>query len=201
VQVLVVCGSLQARSANRAVLDVVRGQAATVGSVVEEFTSLRDVPPFDPDHGDEPGPAVTALRAAIGAADAVVIAGPEYAGSLSGVVKNALDWIVGSGELYGRVVGVLSAGTTGGVHAREELVRTLVWQGAHVVESLGVAAPRTKSDAEGRVTDPATLDALATFTHSVLAAADAGAAERLGQVRRVAEAAGVDPARVMEAGS
>jgi chromate reductase len=200
VRLLVVCGSLQARSANRAVLDVVREQAGAAGVEVDEFTSLREVPPFDADRGDEPGPAVTALRDAMTAADAVVIAGPEYAGSLSGVVKNALDWIVGSGELYGQVVGVVSAGTTGGVHAREVLVRTLVWQGAHVVANLGVAAPRTKSDGEGRVTDRATLDAIASFTHSVVVATDADVAERLGQVRRVAEAAGIDPARVVEAG-
>lgn len=196
VRVLLLCGSLQAHSANRAVLEVVRERAEAVEADVEEFAFLRDVPPFDPDRGDEPGPAVTTLRDAIAAADAVVIAGPEYAGSLSGVVKNALDWIVGSGELYGKVVGVVSAGTTGGVHAREVLVRTLVWQGAQVVASLGVEAPRTKSDAHGRITDPATLTGLATFTDAVLGASALAPADRVELRLGVAEAAGVDPARI-----
>lgn len=196
--VLLLCGSLQARSANAAALDVVRDRAVATGATVIDFAALRGVPPFDPDHGDDPGDAVTALRAAIGAADAVVIAGPEYAGSLGGALKNALDWIVGSGELYGRIVGVVSAGTTGGVHAREVLVRTLVWQGAQVVASLGIEAPRTKSDAAGRFTDPDTVTAVAALTDSVLGASALHAADRLALRRRVADAAGVDPARIAD---
>ncbi len=196
VVLLLVCGSLQARSANAAVLDVVRERAVAAGATVMDFAALRDVPPFDPDHGDDPGDAVVTLRAAISAADAVVVAGPEYAGSLSGVLKNALDWIVGSGELHRRVVGVVSAGTTGGAGAREVLVRTLLWQGAHVVAGLGVDAPRTKSDADGRIVDPDTVAAIGALTDAVLAAPDLPPAARTALVRVMAEAAGVDPARV-----
>lgn len=196
VVLLLVCGSLQARSANAAVLDVVRARAVAAGSTVIDFAALREVPPFDPDRGDDPGDAVEALRGAIGAADAVVIAGPEYAGSLAGTVKNALDWVVGSGELYRKVVGVVSAGTTGGPHARAVLVRTLLWQGAHVVAGLGVEAPRTKSDAAGRIVDPATVGAIETLTDSVLAAPDRTPVDRIALVRAMAETAGVDPARV-----
>ena len=62
-------------------------------------------------------------RRRIAAADAVLIAAPEYAGALAGTIKNALDWIVGSGELYAKPVAVLSAGTTGGSFARQHLSR------------------------------------------------------------------------------
>ena len=196
VVVLLLCGSLQERSANAAVLDVVRQRAVATGATVIDFAALREVPPFDADRVDAPGDAVDALRTAIGAADAVVIAGPEYAGSLAGALKNALDWIVGSGELYGRVVGVVSAGTTGGVHAREVLVRTLVWQGAQVVGSLGIEAPRTKSGADGRFTDAETVAAIAALTDVVLGASARSAADRLALRRTVAEVAGVDPARI-----
>lgn len=196
VVVLLLCGSLQRLSANAAVLDVVRERAVAAGTTIIDFAALRDVPPFDPDHGDDPGDAVTMLRGAVGVADAVVIAAPEYAGSLAGVLKNALDWLVGTGELYQRVVGVLSAGTTGGVYAREALVRTLVWQGAHVVASLGVEAPRTKSDADGRITDPDTMDAIGALTDVVLRAVELDPAERATLRRAVAEGAGVDPARI-----
>ena len=70
---------------------------------------------------------------------------------MSGVLKNALDWLVGSGELYRKPVAVLSAATSGGLHARATTTRTLTWQGAHVIEELGIAGPRAKID-QGRVT-------------------------------------------------
>lgn len=105
--------------------------------------------------------AVLAFRAGIRGADAVLLAAPEYAGAIAGVVKNALDWIVGSGDLYGKAVALLSAGTSG-VFARRDLMRTLRWQGAHVVASLGIEAANTKSmshsDGSRRITDPNTLN-------------------------------------------
>jgi len=86
-----------------------------------------------------------------------VVATPEYAAAIPGMLKNALDWVVGTGELYSKPIAVISAGTTGGEHARKQLVRSLTWQGGHVVASLAVAAPLTKSDADGRFTDQATI--------------------------------------------
>jgi NADPH-dependent FMN reductase len=92
-----------ADSANRAALDVARASLSAGGVEVSAFEGLGSIPPMNPDHGDDPGEAVQALRAQIGAADAVLIAAPEYAGdAIAGVVKNGLDWIVGAGDLYGK---------------------------------------------------------------------------------------------------
>jgi NAD(P)H-dependent FMN reductase len=44
-------------------------------------------------------------------AHVVLVATPEYAGAVAGAVKNAFDWLVGSGEMYRKPVAVLSAGT------------------------------------------------------------------------------------------
>jgi chromate reductase len=128
-RVLLICGSLQRASANRAALDVARASLLTSSVEVSEFEDIGSIPPLNPDRGDDPGEAVRALRAQIGTADAVLIGAPEYAGALAGVVKNALDWIVASGDLYCKPVALLSAGTSGGVFARRDLVRTLSWQG------------------------------------------------------------------------
>ena len=195
VRILCVCGSLQARSANRAVLDVVGAATADEGATVDRYDALELLPPFNPDL-DDPGDAVRDWRVRIEVADAVVIASPEYAGSLAGVVKNALDWIVGSGELYRKPVGLRSAGTSGGYHARRALVQTLTWQGAHVVASLGIAVPRTKSDAGGVITDRATITDLGAFGHLMVQAATRDARWRLDLVRTVVTDAGVDPARI-----
>lgn len=189
--VLAICGSLGARSANRAALDVVEQALTAGGAHVVVDDALAEIPPLHPDLVDSPGDAVTRFRSAIAAADAVVIAAPEYAGSLAGTVKNALDWVVGSGELYGKPVGILSAGTTGGPFARQVLARTLLWQGAHLVAQLGLAAPRTKSSADGTISDAATLDALRALAASVLAGATADDGARALASERIAASLGV----------
>ncbi|MET0578001.1 MAG: NAD(P)H-dependent oxidoreductase, partial [Ilumatobacteraceae bacterium] len=170
-RVLTVCGSLQPRSANRAAIDVARRYLEAQPDVeVDDLTDLAGIPPLDPDPDHEAGPAVEQWRAQIAHADAVLVAAPEYAGALAGTIKNALDWIVGSGELYAKAVAVLSAGTTGGPFARQHLIQTLTWQGAHVVADLGIAAPRTKSAADGRYTDPATVAGIEALTAVLLEA-------------------------------
>jgi NAD(P)H-dependent FMN reductase len=202
IRILLVCGSLQRASANRAALDVARAALSASGVEAAMFESLASIPPMNPDHGDDPGEAVLGFRARLGAADAVLIAAPEYAGAVAGVVKNALDWIVGSGELYGKPIALLSAGTSGGVLARRDLVRTLSWQGGDVVASLGIVAPNTKSvaDAEGarRFTDPTTLHEIEALASALVAAIGQKPSERLSAVTRLALDAGVDPAPLAE---
>jgi hypothetical protein len=58
----------------------------------------------------------------------------------------------------------MSAGTTGGPFARQMLIQTLTWQGAHVVAQMSIAAPRTESDADGRLTDDATIAEIERLT-------------------------------------
>lgn len=202
IRALLVCGSLQRASANRAALDAARTALLAKGVQVSVFDALASIPPMNPDHADDPGDAVLGLRAQLGAADAVVIAAPEYAGAVAGVVKNALDWIVGSGELYGKPVALVSAGTSGGVFARRDLVRTLSWQGAHVVASLGIAGPNAKSvmEADGarRFTDPTTVDGIEALASSLLASVGQRPSERSTAIVSLAIDAGVDPGQLAE---
>ena len=190
------CGSLQRSSANRAALDIAQATLSASGIEVTAFGSLGSIPPLNPDLGDDPGEAVLALRAEIGRADAVLLAAPEYAGALAGVLKNALDWVVGSGEFYGKPVALLSAGTSGGVFARRDLVRTLSWQGAHVVASLGIEGANAKSvsDPEGtrRITDPKTLDEIEALASSLRAAIAESPSARFAAITRLARDANVE---------
>jgi NAD(P)H-dependent FMN reductase len=111
VRILAICGSLQSQSGNLSLLRVAATSAPEgVGIVV--FDGLRDLPHFNPDleaNGDAPPPAVVEWRRALGESDALLIATPEYGHSLPGALKNAIDWVIGSGELGGKVVGITAA--------------------------------------------------------------------------------------------
>ena len=126
----------------------------------------------------------------------VRVASPEYAGSLAGVVKNALDWMVGSGELYRKPVALISAGISSGIHTRNALVQTLTWQGAHVVASLGIGSPRTKSGAHGAITAPQTITDLRAVAHLMVQAVANDPHVRMELVRSVMTDAGVDPEHI-----
>src|SRR5262249_52155744 len=62
----------------------------------------------DADPADAPS-VVRTFRSAIAASDAVLIAAPEYGHSLPGVLKNAIDWLIGSGELERKVVAITAS--------------------------------------------------------------------------------------------
>jgi NAD(P)H-dependent FMN reductase len=104
VRILAVCGSLQATSANLALLHAA-ARSAPAGVEIVLFDGLRDLPHFDPDlEAQGVPPAVDRWRRALAASDALLIASPEYGHSLPGVLKNAIDWVIGSGELERKVV-------------------------------------------------------------------------------------------------
>jgi chromate reductase, NAD(P)H dehydrogenase (quinone) len=109
VRILAVCGSLQAKSRNSELVELARSTAPR-GVEVVSFDGLRDLPHFDPDleAGGELEP-VRRWRSALSASDAVLIACPEYGHSLPGVLKNAIDWVIGSGELERKVVAITAA--------------------------------------------------------------------------------------------
>lgn len=162
-RVLAVCGSLQARSSNSALLRTAH-RIAPPGIEVVDAMSVGDVPPFNPDlERDGPAPAtVVEWRRQVAEADGgVLIASPEYAHSLPGSLKNALDWLVGSGELYGRRVAVLcgSPRPNGGVLGRSALEQTLRAQGSDVVLSATVGVDAADKGAE-ELRDPAAVAAV-----------------------------------------
>src|SRR5262249_25383961 len=102
-------GSLQAHSANLTLLKTAIA-AAPEGVEVVIFDGVRDLPHFDPDiEAIGVPPAVEAWRRALAESDAVLIAAPEYGHSLPGALKNAIDWVIGSGELERKVIAVTAA--------------------------------------------------------------------------------------------
>jgi NAD(P)H-dependent FMN reductase len=108
-RILTVCGSLQARSGNLALLQEA-GRIAPPGVEVIPFDGLRDLPFFNPDlGGGDDLPPVNSWRQAVAGANALLIASPEYGHSLPGVLKNGIDWLIGSGELYRKIVAITAS--------------------------------------------------------------------------------------------
>jgi NAD(P)H-dependent FMN reductase len=147
-RIFAVSGSLQAGSSNTRFVEAAR-ELAPDGVEVDVFESVGALPHFNPDLV-APG-AVTDLRERITAADGVLIASPEYAHEMPGSLKNALDWLVGTGELYGKRVAivVVSPRANGGGYAREAIERTLHAQGSEIVRSttVGVVKHEVTGDA------------------------------------------------------
>ena len=171
---LALSGSLRRSSYNGAIL-------ATLGEAVADKASLaifplNDVPLYDQDADtDTPPEAVAALRAAIGAADGIVIASPEYNHGMSGVLKNALDWASrphGKATLTGKPVFTLtsSPGAVGGARAHAQLNETLASIGARVVlRPQAVVGAVHEKIADGRLSDTSTLDFLLSGIDALLA--------------------------------
>jgi NAD(P)H-dependent FMN reductase len=148
-RILTISGSLQAESANGRLLELAEQASTTAGLVIERSISIAEVPHFNPDL--EPGStpaAVTTLRTQLAGVDAVLIATPEYAHSLPGALKNALDWIVGSGELYDKPVAIVCASpaTHRGENGRRALEQTLRAHGSKVVLSRSITPAGAPDD-------------------------------------------------------
>ena len=182
--ILAISGSLRRDSHNTALL---RAAAELLGPLdeLELWEGLRDVPPYDQDDDVEPAPgAVTSLRDSIAAADAVLIATPEYNSSIPGALKNALDWAsrpIATNVLRNKPVAVIgsSTGMFGAVWAQAELRKVLAASGARVADvEVAVSHSPERFDADGRLVSEqvredlrAALDTLASELRPVPIAA------------------------------
>jgi chromate reductase len=139
-------GSLRAGSFNRRLLAAAAYELP--GDVtLEVWDGLEEVPPFNEDLEGGPAPvAVAELRSLIKGADGVLIATPEYNGSIPGQLKNALDWASrprGAAVLEGKPVATLSASPSrrGGAWAQADLRKVLGVIGAEL-RGEGIVVPR-----------------------------------------------------------
>jgi NAD(P)H-dependent FMN reductase len=154
-RILAISGSLRAASSNTALLRAARTVAPAAVEVVL-YEGLGEIPPFNPDlDGEEPHPAVADWRARLREADAVVISSPEYAHGVPGVLKNALDWVVGSGELVDKPMALFNPSPRS-TYAQASLVETLTVMSARLVAagSVTLNLATNRLDAAGLAADP-----------------------------------------------
>jgi chromate reductase len=139
-RVLGISGSLRRDSLNSALLRLA-AERLPAGVELVEFTRLAEIPPYDEDLEATFVPAVVGeLREAVRAADAVLVATPEYNHSVPGQLKNALDWVsrpAGQSALDGTPAAAIGASTGmfGAVWAQAELRKVLGALGGRVVQT------------------------------------------------------------------
>jgi chromate reductase len=167
-------GSLRQGSFNRAILraaqDVVPAEAKL------EIFDLAGIPLFNQDLEMQPAVKVTEFKAAIRAADALLIATPEYNYSMPGVLKNALDCAsrpYGDNALDGKPVAIMGAsmGMLGTARAQYHLRQSCVFLNMYPLNNPEVMVPvaQEKIDDQGRLTDPTTRKKIAELLEALIA--------------------------------
>jgi chromate reductase, NAD(P)H dehydrogenase (quinone) len=165
IRVLAIAGSLRKGSVNRALVRAAI-QVAPAGVVVEDFGDLGGIPPYNEDAEKQPPESVKALKEKVAAADALLIATPEYNNSVPGVLKNAIDWAsrpYGDNSFEDKPVAVMSAGGhMGGMRAQLSLRQVFVYLDMHPINKpqVAIANAKTRLDASGEFTDAAVRDSI-----------------------------------------
>ena len=159
VKVVALVGSLRRKSITKILLQTARDMAPENMEVT--VFELNDIPIYNNDIEVEEGfpPPVVALREAIKEADGLIFGTPEYNGSVSGVLKNAIDW--GSrGGLLGKIPVVTmggSPGALGATKAQEHLRQICLHLGMYVLPRPTIAVPQLpKKIEDGLLTDETT---------------------------------------------
>lgn len=176
VHIVGVGGSLRAGSRTRPVLEQVLGLLGATGARTEmlDLASAR-LPLFSGYNYSEPEQrALERFRSGIAASDALILASPEYHGTLGGGLKNALD-LLPDGSLRGRAVGLVAVaggalspvGTAAGLRA---VVRAL--GGVALPRELLVSHVKAVTDAHGRLAESELVDRAALFAEEFLTFAE-----------------------------
>ncbi len=172
-------GSLRHRSKSRAALQQALAGAAAAGAETR-LLDLRvlDLPMYDPDD-DAPGEAAAQLIESCYLADGLIWSSPLYQGTISGALKNALDWLHGLGQrdppyLHDKVIGLISAagGTQGlqAINTMEFAVRALRgWAVPYVVP---LASADRVFEASGRIKDESVQGQLSMLGREVVRVAE-----------------------------
>ncbi|HTZ45341.1 MAG TPA: NADPH-dependent FMN reductase [Jatrophihabitans sp.] len=178
VTLVLISGSLRRGSVNSALIRAAQRVAARHPEVTaSSILPLHDFPPYDED-AEAVGAPLTIVRARrqVSEADGLLMATPEYNGAMSGVLKNAVDWLSRpwrSSPLTAKPVVTLSAapGAGGGIKGQITLRPVLAELGADVVPHDLVAVPGAPDllDADGELGSDAVLAQLEMLVDTLVA--------------------------------
>jgi chromate reductase len=172
ITILGICGSLRKTSYNRGALRA--AQKLCPEGVTLEIFELDGIPLYSQDLERSPAPKVAEFKARIRAADAILIATPEYNYSVPGVLKNAIDCAsrpYGDSAWDGKPVALMSAsiGAFGGMRAQYHLRQSFVFLNMDAVLQPEVAIGNAQKafDEQGNLTDETSKKLIGQLLHSL----------------------------------
>jgi FMN reductase len=170
VRIVGIAGSLRPGSYSHLALDVARQRVKALGAEVEILDLRQMNLPFC-DGGDEypDYPDVKRLQEAVSAADGLILATPEYHGSISGVLKNTLD-LLGFDELSGKVTGMISVlGGQPNSNALNDLRVIMRWVHGWVIpEQVAIGSAWKAFSPEGKLLDEKLSQRFDQFAQSLV---------------------------------
>jgi NAD(P)H-dependent FMN reductase len=104
------------------------------------FSGMGEIPLFNPDLESSPPAPVLRLRREIDCADALLLASPEYAHGISGVMKNALDWLVSFEGTVNKPIALINTSPRAH-HAYDALREVLRTMSTHLIEDASLSIP------------------------------------------------------------
>lgn len=174
ISILGFAGSIRKGSYNKALLRVAL-EVVPPDARLEIF-DLEGIPPFNQDLETDPPEKVKEFKAKIRAADAILIATPEYNYSIPGVLKNAIDHAsrpYGDNAFEGKPVAIMGAsvGMLGTARAQYHLRQSLVFLNMYPLNQPEVMVPlaQDKIDSDGRVTDLKTREKIKELLEALIA--------------------------------
>jgi chromate reductase, NAD(P)H dehydrogenase (quinone) len=153
--ILAISGSLKSSSSNTRILKNLQ-KLNEETMTIDLYMDLDELPHFNPEK-ESGTPAVQRFRQLLKEADGVILSTPEYAFGVPGVLKNALDWVVSSGELNEKPVVAISASPMyeGGSKAMASLLLTLSALGTKMSAGSSLSVPNIlkKINERGEIID------------------------------------------------
>lgn len=171
IKIVGIGGSLRTESFSMQVLHLAAQQAQNLGADVQVL-DLREMNlPFCDGGETYPDyPDVVKLQETVQQANGLILATPEYHGSVSGVIKNALD-LMSFRELSGKVTGLISVlGGQPNSNALNELRLIMRWVHAWAIpEQLAIGQSWKAFNPNGTLKDEKLAQRLALFVQSLIA--------------------------------
>ena len=174
IKILGFAGSLRKASYNRSLLRAALELVPRDASL--EIFDLEGIPPFNQDFENQPSERVKEFKERIKAADAILIATPEYNYSIPGVLKNAIDCAsrpYGDNAFEHKPVAMMGAsvGMSGSAKAQYHLRQCFVFLTCFALNQPEVMVPfaQDKFDEDGNLKDPKTKEKIRELLESLIA--------------------------------